>query len=102
MHLRCSGTVLLIEDRSIGSDPARQFRFKEMRVQTGVASIESVRVTDSYAGEPFRVGDVVDLEVKIGAYAGRSGVEVNAEAVRPYVAPESAKPAPVQPLGKTA
>jgi hypothetical protein len=83
MKARLTGKVLLVEAKSFGSGD-RQFRFKLAHVQTGVASIEEVRFTEDYEHDYPRANDFVDLEVEIGAYAGRSGVSITAQAVKPF------------------
>lgn len=83
MKARLTGKVLLVENVKFGSGE-REFRFKECSVQTGVASIEKVRVTDSWLADIPRVGDFLDVEVEIGAFAGRSGVTISATAVKTF------------------
>lgn len=78
-----SGKVLLTEKRKFGSGE-REFRFTEASIQTGVASIEKVRFTDQYEHDVPRAGDVIDVAVTIGAYAGRSGVDITAQALHPF------------------
>jgi hypothetical protein len=81
---RVTGKVLQMVPQKFGSGD-REFRFLEASIQTGIASIDIVRFTDSYPqGETPRINDVVDLEVELGAYAGRSGTVVNATAVKPF------------------
>lgn len=76
---RLTGKVLVTEKRAFGSGD-RQFRFTEARIQTGVASIETVRFTEDWQYDSPRVGDVLDLEVEISGFGGRNGVEVNLSA----------------------
>lgn len=86
MKARLTGKVLLVEPKQFGTGD-RIFKFKLAHVQTGVASIEEVRFTDDYfeAGHDLpRANDIVDLEVEVGAYAGRSGVSITAQAVKPF------------------
>jgi hypothetical protein len=83
MKARMTGKVLLTENKKFGSGD-REFRFKLAHVQTGVATIEEIRFTDSYELDVPRAGDVVDLEVEIGAFAGRSGVSITAQASKPF------------------
>lgn len=81
-----TGKVLLVEPKQFGSGD-RLFKFREASVQTGVASIEQVRFTDSWAESGHdapRAGDFLDVEIEIGAFAGRSGVTISATATRPF------------------
>lgn len=83
MKARLTGKVLLVEAKQFGAGD-RQFRFKLAHIQTGIASIEEVRFTEDYEHDYPRANDVLDLEVEIGAYAGRSGVSITAQAVKPF------------------
>jgi hypothetical protein len=83
IRARITGKVLLTEKKQFGSGD-RTFKFTEARIQTGLASIESVRYTDSWEFETPRAGDPVDIEVNVSGFGGRNGVQINAEAVRPF------------------
>lgn len=83
MKLRLTGKVLQTEDKSFGQGE-RKFSFKLAHVQTGLTSIDEVRFTDSWPGMIPRAGEVIDVQVEIGAFAGRSGVTLSATAVEPF------------------
>jgi len=83
MKARLTGKVLLTEDKSFGMGE-RKFAFKLAHIQTGVATIEEVRFTDSWEGMLPRAGEFLDVAVEIGAFAGRSGVTLSATAVAPF------------------
>lgn len=78
-----AGKVLQTKKQSFGTGD-RVFKFLEASVQTDVASILEVRFTDDWEGEVPRVGDLLDLDVEVGAFAGRGGVSVNYTAVQPH------------------
>lgn len=81
---RITGKCVESTPQKFGSGE-KEFRFLEIAIQTGVASIELIRVTDSYPRELTpRVGEVVDLEVSLAAYTGRNGTQLNATAVKPF------------------
>ena len=77
---RISGKILVTEKKQFGSGE-RVFKFTEARIQTGPASIESVRITDSWNNDFPRAGDVVDYEVEISGFSGRNGLDLTLTAV---------------------
>lgn len=85
MILRVTGKVLLTEKKQFGAAD-RVFKFTEAKVQTGIASIESVRFTDSWldAHDVPRAGELIDLAVEISGFGGRNGVQLSATAVEPF------------------
>jgi hypothetical protein len=81
---RITGEVLVVEVKALGA--AGTFKFKEARVQTGPAQIESVRFTDEWqrAHDAPRSGDFIDVEVECSGFAGRNGVEISLVATAPF------------------
>lgn len=80
---RISGKVVHTEKQSFGAGE-RAFKFLEIHVQTSVASIVPVRITDRWEYETPRVDDVLDLEVEVSGFAGRGGVDVSFTATKPF------------------
>lgn len=81
---RVTGIIRVTEKKSLGKEG--QFKFTEARIQTGVATIETVRFGDTWleAHDAPRAGDVLDIEVEVGGFGGRNGVEINLSAVAPF------------------
>lgn len=81
---RITGKVVHTEKQEFGSGE-RAFRFLEVHVQTGPATIVPVRFTDRWPGsETPRAGDLLDLEVTVSGYTGRSGLDLSATANRVF------------------
>lgn len=82
--VRVAGKALQAKKVSMGNDPARRFTFLNVAVQTDVASIIEVRFTDDWEHETPRAGDLLDVDVAVGGYQSRSGLEINFTAVQPH------------------
>lgn len=80
MRAIVTGFVLDIQDRTFGSgNDARTV--KNLRVQTGKAQIDTVRLDPSrFRGDLPREGEHVALAVWFSAYVGRNGAQVSCTA----------------------
>jgi hypothetical protein len=78
---RITGKVVHTEKQEFGSGE-RAFRFLEVHVQTGPATIVPVRFTDRWPSDTPRSGDLLDLEVTVSGYTGRNGLDLSATANR--------------------
>lgn len=76
---RITGKVVHTEKKSFGAGE-RAFKFTEVHVQTGVATITAVRFTDRWEYDMPRPGDVLDLDVVISGFSGRNGLDLSATA----------------------
>lgn len=76
---RITGKVVHTEKKSFGAGE-RAFKFTEVHIQTSVASIVPVRFTDRWEYDAPRPGDVLDLEVVVSGFSGRSGLDLSATA----------------------
>lgn len=85
LNARLTGKVLLTKKEKFGSGD-REFKFTSAKIQTGIATIEEVRFTDQWteAHDLPRAGDLLDIEVEVGGFSGRSGLQLNLTAVGPY------------------
>lgn len=81
--VRVAGKVLLTKKQSFGTGD-RKFVFLEASIQTDVASILEVRFTDDWEGETPRAGDLLDIDVEVGGFAGRNGLSINFTASTPH------------------
>lgn len=81
--VRVAGKVLQTKKESLGNGD-RKFNFQNVSIQTDVASIVDVRFTEDWEFEAPRAGDLLDLDVAVGGYAARSGLEINFTAVQPH------------------
>lgn len=82
--VRVAGKALQAKKVSMGNDPARRFTFLNVAIQTDVASIIEVRFTDDWEHLQPRPGDLLDLDVAVGGYQSRTGLEINFTAVQPH------------------
>lgn len=83
LKTRISGKVVATEKQQFGAGE-RAFKFLEVHVQTGVASIVPIRLTDRWEYETPRALDVIDYEVEVSGFSGRNGVDISLTATKPY------------------